>query len=141
MTLVKRNNPDFFPSMLDDFFKTDWLGGVSNLVTNNPAVNIIEKDDLFEIEVAAPGFTKKDFEVDVDNEVLTIAATAQEQKEGETNYARREFNYNSFKRTFTLSDAINSAAIKGDYKNGILTVTLPKREEAKAQPKRLIKIA
>ena len=139
MTLVKRNPDAFFPAVFDELVNTDWFGGTSNTVSSTPAVNIIEKDDTFEIAIAAPGFTKKDFEISLDNKTLTITATQQTEKEGKTEkFTRKEFDYGTFKRSFTLTNTIDSAAISGDYNAGILKVSLPKREEAKAQPKRLI---
>lgn len=142
MTLVKRNPDAFFPAVFDELVNTDWFGGTSNTVSSTPAVNIIEKDDTFEIAIAAPGFTKKDFEISLDNKTLTITATQQTEKEGKTEkFTRKEFDYGTFKRSFTLTNTIDSAAISGDYNAGILKVSLPKREEAKAQPKRLIELA
>ena len=142
MTLVKRNNTDFFPTIFDELLNTDWFGGVSNVNTTSPAVNVVEKDDAFEIAIAAPGMHKEDFEVTLDNDTLTIIANRKtENKEVKGRYTRKEFGYGNFKRSFHLNDTIDSAAINGDYKDGILAVSLPKREEAKAQPKRLIEIA
>jgi len=142
MTLVKRNTDNFFPSVFDELLNTDWFGGVSNTVNSTPAINVIEKDDTFEIAIAAPGFTKENFEISLDNKVLTISASTEDANTEKTEkYTRKEFNYGAFTRSFTLTNTIDSTGISGDYKAGILTVTLPKREEAKAQPKRLIEIA
>lgn len=142
MTLVKRNTDNFFPAVFDELLNTDWFGGVSNPTNTTPAVNVIEKDDAFEIAVAAPGFAKENFEISLDNNVLTIKAVTQDvDTEKTAKYARKEFNNSAFTRSFKLTNTIDNGSISGDYKAGILTVSLPKREEAKAQPKRLIEIA
>ena len=127
-------------------FKTDWLGGTTNVNSigvSIPAVNIIEKDSGFEVAVAAPGKTKEDFNIELDNDVLTISA--QEQKEAETKeegrFTRREFSYSTFKRAFSLPDTVNSAKIEASYENGVLNIVIPKKEEAKVQAKRLIEIS
>ena len=146
MSLVKRTNENWLPSIFDDMFKTDWLGGTTNVNSigvSIPAVNIIEKDSGFEVAVAAQGKTKEDFNIELDNDVLTISA--QEQKEAETKeegrFTRREFSYSTFKRAFSLPDTVNSAKIEASYENGVLNIVIPKKEEAKVQAKRLIEIS
>ena len=108
----------------------------------NAAVNIVETDDNFRVELAAPAWTKADFNIELDNDVLTIHAKkeATEAKEGET-FLRREFVAKEIKRTFNLPDTIDTTAIGAEYVNGILTVTLPKKEEAKPQAPRKVDIA
>ena len=101
-----------------------------------------ETADDFALEVAAPGLEKENFEVKVDDGILTITATLEEEaeaKEKET-YTRREFRYANFTRRFTLPESTNDAAISAVYTNGILKVVLPKKEEAKPQPARLVEI-
>ncbi len=150
MTLVKRTNDNWLPSVFDDMFKTDWLGGTSNV--NNigvsiPAVNIRETEDDFKVDVAAPGKSKEDFSIELDNDMLTIAATSKEDKETAENtektgkYTRKEFSYETFKRAFSLPETVDSQKISASYENGVLKIAIPKREEAKVQPKRLIEIA
>ena len=147
MTLVKRTNDNWLPSVFDDMFKTDWLGGTSNV--NNigvsiPAVNIRETDDNFSVEVAAPGKSKADFNIELDNDMLTISATSQEENETVENngrYTRKEFNYNTFKRAFSLPESVASDKITANYENGVLMISIPKKDEAKVQPKRMIDIA
>ena len=147
MTLVKRNHSNGFPSVFDDIFKTDWLGGtsqVNNVGVSIPAVNILENDDNFIVEVAVPGKSKEDFTIELDNDKLTIAASSKEENQPAENsgrYTRKEFSYNSFKRTFSLPESVDSEKISADYKNGVLIISIPKKEEAKVQPKRLIDIA
>lgn len=143
MNIVKRRNTDF-PSIFDDLFQTDWFGGIANANTNTnvPAVNIKETADEFALELAAPGKTKEDFELSLDHDVLTISTEhKQEETKTEENYTRREFSYSSFKRSFKLPQTVNKESINATYTNGILNVTLPKREEDKVKPKRLIEIS
>ena len=147
MSLIKRNEANLLPSVFDDMFKTDWLGGTTNvnsIGTSIPAVNIQETEDNFSVEVAAPGKTKEDFNIELDNDVLTISS--EEKKENETSekngrYTRKEFSYSTFKRAFSLPDSVDSEKISASYKDGVLIIELPKREEAKVQAKRMIEIA
>ena len=145
MNLVKRTEK--FPSVFDEFFNTDWFGGVSNMNKigfNTPAVNIRENEDSFVVELAAPGLNKEDFNVELDNDVLSISTEKEvnnEVKDENGKYTRKEFGYTSFKRSFSLPETIKGDAIEATYTNGILMITLPKKEEAKIQPKRLIEIS
>lgn len=144
MNVIKRNNNVIFPSIIDEMFKPDWLGGVQNFGANVPAVNIKETDTVFRIEVAAPGKKKEDFNVEVDHNVLTISSEERSEtneKDTEGKYTRKEFSYNSFRRSFTLPETVNLDTINASYEDGVLHVTLPKKEEALPKPKRLIEIA
>jgi HSP20 family protein len=129
---------------VDTFFGDDFL---SNFFDNTnlgtvPAVNIIESKDDFAIEVAAPGLEKKDFNVDVHNNVLTISSQKEfKDEQRDEKVMRREFSYTAFKRSFSLPDGADSDKIKASYKDGILTVTIPKKEEAKEKPARQISIS
>jgi HSP20 family protein len=123
---------DLFDGMLTSDFRR----------TSTPAVNILEDDDNFKLEVAAPGLTKEDFKINVDNDMLSLSA----EKKNETNeknsrYTRKEFSYVSFKRSFTLPELVDAENIKAVYENGVMTLTLPKREEAKPKPAREITIS
>jgi HSP20 family protein len=145
MTLARRNE-NFLPSFFDRFFGNDlmdWnLSNFSSTNTSLPAVNVKETDDDYIIEVAAPGMSKKDFKVNMQNNVLTISSEKQEEKnEEEDNYTRREFCYRSFQRSFTVpGHQVDSDKIKASYNDGILSINLPKREEVKPKPAREIKI-
>ena len=147
MSLIKRNEANWLPSVFDDMFKTDWLGGTTNvnsIGTSIPAVNIFESDDNFMVAVAAPGKTKEDFNIELDNDVLTISS--EEKKENETSdkngrFTRKEFSYTNFKRAFSLPETVDSEKISAAYNSGVLEISLPKKEEAKVQPKRMIEIA
>lgn len=149
MTLVKRNSDLFpaFPKFFDDFFSRDlfdWgFNNFSNTNTTLPSVNIRETNDEFLVEMAAPGMDKKDFRIELDNEILKITSEKQfenEMKEGER-YTRREFSYQSFQRSFHLpKSVVDESKIKAKYENGLLRIMIPKREEAKALPPRQIAI-
>ena len=128
-------------------FKTDWLGvttNVNSIGTSIPGVNIQESDESFMVAVAAPGKTREDFNIELDNDVLTISS--EEKKENENpekngRYTRKEFSYSNFKRAFSLPETVESEKIAASYTNGVLEIMLPKKEEAKVQPKRMIEIA
>ena len=137
MNLLKRQNPAF-TSLFDDLiFNQDW----NNQNLSLPAVNIIEADDHFDIQLATPGMKKSDFQIEVDEGVLIISSeTVTQSNETETSFTRKEFGYHSFKRSFNIPDTIYVDRISATYKEGILTVSLPKKEEALPQPKKLVSI-
>jgi HSP20 family protein len=140
MNLI-RKQPPFFPSLIDDFINTDWNLKVPSFSTTVPAVNIKELDSQFEIELAVPGMKKDDFEIEVEDGVLSISSTQEEEQVNEKGkFTRREFSYSSFRRSFTLPDSVNPTKIDATYKEGVLLVLLPKHKEAQPQPKKLIKI-
>jgi HSP20 family protein len=140
MNLI-RKQPPFFPSLIDDFINTDWNLKVPSFSGTVPAVNIKELDSQFEIELAVPGMNKDDFEIEVEDGVLSISSTQEEEQVNEKGkFTRREFSYSSFRRSFTLPDSVDSTKIDATYKEGVLLVLLPKHEEAQPQPKKLIKI-
>jgi len=130
-------------SWVDDLFNAPLFPGFAGRAwVNSPAVNVRETHDSYELEVAAPGLTKKDFEVSVDNGLLTISAKKESQKEeNNVSYTRREFSYSSFSRTFTLPEGVKQDDIEANYENGILHITLPKTEEAKGKSPRTIRIS
>ena len=138
MGLVKFN-PHFVNRVFDDFFNTV-PARPANYGTL-PAVNVKETEDNFLLELAVPGLKKEDFNVKVEEGVLTISAERKaEETENKEGYTRREFYYRNFTRRFTLPEAADENAITATYTDGILAVTLPKKEEAKPQPARLIEI-
>ena len=124
---------------MNDFFNTNGSG-----VTNVPAVNVVEHQDGFRIEVAAPGLKKEDFKLNLNHNNLTISASQETQKEeaekGSEKYTRREFSYSSFQRTFTLPSSTDAERIQANYTDGLLKIEIPKREEAKVKPPRQIEI-
>jgi HSP20 family protein len=150
MSIVKRNNhlfPDM-PTLFNDFFSRDlWNWGLgNNSITNTtiPAVNVREDNDNFYVEVAAPGMKKEDFNVELDGTTLTIRSERKderEEKEGER-YNRREFSYQSFQRVFELpAHVVDAEHIEAKYEHGLLHLTIPKKEEAKQRPPRMIQIS
>lgn len=147
MNVVKRNEANWLPSVLEDILKADRFGGTTNpnrLGNNIPAVNILETEDNFRVEVAAPGKTREDFNIELDNEILTISSEVKKEEatnKKEGRFTRKEFNYNNFKRAFSLPDTVNNESISASYENGVLIINLPKKEEAKVQPKRMIEIS
>lgn len=140
MSIVKRNNL-VFPALMNEIFKPDWFGGLENFSSNVPAVNIKENEKDFELELSVPGRKKDDFNIEIDDNVLTVSSEINTENEiSEKNYTRREFGYTSFKRAFTLPESIDVEKIKASYEDGILKFTLPKRKEALPKPKRLIEL-
>ena len=132
------------------FFDDDWNSlfdwsnrNYSDNSTTLPSVNVKETADAFIVEMAAPGMSKQDFKIELENNVLTISSEVQhenEHKEGET-YTRKEFSYQSFQRSFNLNNqVVDDANIQATYKDGILFLNLPKKEEAKIKPSRVIEI-
>lgn len=138
---ITRRNQLMLPSLLNEMFRPDWFGGMDNYSNTLPAVNIRENEREFELEIAVPGKKKEDFNIEVDNNVLTVSLEEKKEDEvKEKNYSRREFSYSSFKRAFTLPETVDEEKINAAYTDGILRFTLPKREEALPRPKRLIEI-
>lgn len=134
-----------FPSLFDRFFEGDMMDWTnSNYSTTNttlPRVNIKETVDNFIIEVAAPGMKKDDFRIDYENGKLSVSSEVEEMNREGERYNRREFSYQSFMRTFDVAqDIIESDKINAKYVDGILQITLPKREEIKPKPARQIEI-
>ena len=142
MELMTKTNGTWLPNLLDNIFDESLDSQPLRKLRSLPAVNIIETDDEFSIEFAAPGKKREEFNIELDNELLTISSTNEEKPSSKetANYTRREFSYSSFKRSFTLPETVNLSKIDASYTDGILTVNLPKLEEAKKQPKRLIDI-
>lgn len=149
MTFVRRNgnSQNHFPTLFDDFLNRDIFNwGLSNFSDTNttiPAVNIKETSDNYEVEVAAPGMTKKDFKVVLEGNILTISSgreTRKEQNE-DVRYSSREFSYQSFSRTFTLQkDVVDTENIQAKYEDGVLHLLIPKKEQAKQKQPKLIEI-
>lgn len=142
MNLVKRHHGNGFPTVMDEFFK-DWRGGSQLQYRNIPPVNVRETDAAFNLELIAPGLTKEDFSIEVNNGLLTISSEikAENTAHEEGKFTRREFTQSSFKRSFTLPETVNEDAINAAYTNGILQLTLPKKEEALPKAKRAIEIS
>ncbi|VXB70128.1 Molecular chaperone Hsp20 [Flavobacterium sp. 9AF] len=143
MNLVKTNPKLFFPSVMDEFFKPDFMGGVQSFSNTVPAVNIKETETDFTIELASPGLKREDFKIELDENILSISSERKletEDKNENGKYTRKEFSFSSFKRSFTLPETIKEEDITANYENGVLQISLPKREEALPKPKRFIEI-
>jgi HSP20 family protein len=121
---------DPFDNFFNDFFEGEFIPRNVARNFNVPAANVKEVDNAFHIELAAPGMNKKDFKVEVEDDVLTIRAEHKDEKEEtKERYTKREFNYASFTRSFRLPEHVKSDKIKAKYDNGILTLDIPKAEE------------
>lgn len=145
MSLVKFS--DNYPTIFDRFFDNDWFDwGTRNFSSTNttlPSVNIKENTDAFEVEVAAPGFCKDDFRIELNHDVLTISSEKKVENESKDNqkFTRREFSYQSFSRSFTLPNIADSDRIEAKYDNGILQVSIPKKEKTAISVSRQIAIS
>ena len=144
---LARKNDNYFPTFFYRYWNidlTDWnLTNFSSSNSSLPAVNVKETKDEYFIEVAAPGMGKDDFKISLHNNVLTVSSEKKEEKnEEKQNYTRQEFSYQSFQRSFTVPENnVKSNRIEAAYNQGILKITLPKREEVKPKPLREIKIS
>ncbi|HOT14210.1 MAG TPA: Hsp20/alpha crystallin family protein [Bacteroidales bacterium] len=144
LAMLALRNLNSLPSFVEEFFNHElpysWNRNWATIST--PAVNIVESKDEFRIEVAAPGLTKEDFKINLENDQLTISANKEVKKEeNEETYTRREFSYSSFSRSFTLPETVDSEKIKASHQDGVLTIHVPKKEEAKPKPAREIAVA
>ena len=137
-----KNNPEI-ANFLDNFFRKDLFddGNTAREGTSMAAVNICETIEAYNIEVAAPGLKREDFNINLENDVLSIACELNCKESEGKKYSRKEFCYESFKRSFTLPKDVDIEKIGAKYTDGILLITLPKREEAKEKPKREITIS
>ena len=128
MNLVRFNHPGF-TNFFDNFERTH--NGLTNESKGDvPSVNIIENDKDFVLEFAAPGVKKDDFNINLENQILTVSKEVKEDKKvKKENYTREEFTYGSFSRSFTLPKSVKFEKIAADYNQGILRITLPKKEE------------
>ena len=142
MSLIKRTDWPRSSSLLADLFDNDrffaspWLSG-----RNMPAVNIKETEKNYEVELAVPGYDKKDFEISIDNGLLTVSAEKSEETEKkEDNYTRREFGFSSFSRSFNLPTNINEENVDAKYSDGVLTLTIAKKQETNGKSRKQISI-
>ena len=142
MNLIRKQNP-FFPSLVDELFNQDRRVRTSSISSTTPAVNLIEQDTQFLIELAAPGNKKEDFEIEIEDGILSISSSPNKEdntSEKET-FTRHEFSYNSFRRSFTIPESVDVSSIEATYNEGVLVIKLLKLEEALPQPKKLITIS
>ncbi|MFV0141217.1 MULTISPECIES: Hsp20/alpha crystallin family protein [Empedobacter] len=141
MNTVRKNRANYFPFGFENEMRPKFETFV-NSQNQFPAVNIKENEDSFEILLAAPGLNKEDFSIEIDENILKISSEFKQNEEvKDEKFSRREFNFSSFKRAFTLPETINEDKIEASYVNGILQLVLPKKEEALPKEKRSIQIS
>lgn len=129
-----------FGSLVDHFFNDTLFAKEFSVGT--AAVNVIENEKEYDVELSAPGFNKEDFKIETDNDMLVISAEHKVENEvKEKKFTRKEFSYDTFRRTFTLPDSVNVDKVDAKYENGILRIILPKNEEAKTKAVHEIKIS
>ena len=143
MTLIKfnpevqKNGNSFSPfaNMINEVFDHGYAG---NYKFSRPMTNVLENEDEFCIEMAVPGYNKDHINIKVEDDVLTITGDLKRDESVKKNYKRVEFNYEGFERSFTLSDHVDTENIKADYKDGILSIILPKREDRKPRSRNIL---
>lgn len=126
----------------DEFTRNFFRNPAKFHLAHAPSVNVKETEKEFTLELAAPGLEKSDFNIDVKDELLTISAEKNNENKTEgTKYSRREWSYSNFRRSFAIPEEVNAENISATYNNGILSVVLPKLEEAAAKEKRQIVVS
>jgi HSP20 family protein len=130
------SRPLMTPSLFDDFFKpwNEWFDrpALFERMMTVPAVNVKENPDNYTVSLAVPGLKKEDFKIDMDGNMLTISCEKEEnEEEKDEKYTRKEYNYFSFSRSFTLPEDVKQDAIDARYEDGVLNIKLPRLEEAK----------
>ena len=139
MRIVKYNNNNVFPSLMNEFFNDDFGLNFFNRNYSVPSVNSIENNDSFEIDLAVPGMKKEDFSIELNDKVLVISSESSNNIENDK-MRLNEFNFSSFQRSFRVPYSVDQDKIKANYKNGILKIKLPKRKESISKPNRVINI-
>ena len=139
MRIVKYNNNNSFPSLMNEFFNEDFGMNFINRNHSVPSVNSIENTDSFEIDLAVPGMKKDDFKIELIDKVLIISSENSNSIEND-NMRLNEFNYSSFQRSFRIPESVELDKIKANYKNGILKIKLPKKKDSITKPNRVIEI-
>ena len=142
MLLAKRPQEMFSTTLIDNFLNDDWVKNLYKKVTATPAINVIETDSEYDMEMAVPGLTKEDLNVQVDENCLNISMekkTETEHKNEKKNYLRREFSTQQFFRSFELPENVEKEKITAKVENGVLKIALPKvvHVEKKQQPKEI----
>lgn len=139
MRIVKYNNNNVLPSLINEFFNDDFGMNFLNRSHSVPSVNSLENNDSFEIDLAVPGMKKEDFTIELNDKVLVISSETSNTMENDK-MRLNEFNFSSFQRSFRVPDSVDQDKIKANYKNGILKIKLPKRKESISKPNRVINI-
>jgi HSP20 family protein len=138
-TITRRS---FRPFFVPDIFDDDFFPVVTNKISSVPAVNIREDEKNYSLEFAIPGIDKKDLKIDMKEDVLTISSEVKnETEEKKDGYKRKEFSYSAFSRSFYIPDNVDREKIEANYKDGVLSVSLPKQEEEKNRISKTIEIS
>ena len=120
---------NWLPGIFNDFFGNEWIAKTNSAA---PAINIVETEKEYEVEIAAPGITKDDFEITVDKDNHLVVTVERKQEDDEKDkkgrYLRREFSYSQFQQTLILPDNVDTDAIEACQNNGVLTVKIPKKK-------------
>ena len=140
MRIVKYNNNNVFPSLMNEFFNDDLRMNFFNRRHSVPSVNSVENNDSFEIDLAVPGMKKDDFTIELNDKILVISSDNSNYDQSERTRLN-EFNYSSFQRSFRVPESVELDKIKANYKNGILKIKLPKRKDSITKPNRVIDIS
>ena len=141
--MLARINKHYVPAYWDDFFNDNFFNSFNNgsRHTHLPAVNIVEDDKEYRIEVAVPGVSRKDFNIELNDDLLTISSEQKSDKKDENRrYMRKEFSYSTFKRSFQIPETIDQDNIKASHDAGILNIQLPKKEEVVQKAPKQIEI-
>jgi HSP20 family protein len=130
------------PSVWSNLFDDDFFPVFSQRSTSMPAVNIREEEKRFILDLAVPGIDRNDLKIEINEDLITISSENKSEKEEKKDgFKRREFSYSSFCRSFYIPDNVNKDKIAADYKDGILTIQLPKADEEKTKVSREVKIS
>ena len=140
MRIVKYNNNNVFPSLMNEFFNDDLRMNFFNRRHSVPSVNSVENNDSFEIDLAVPGMKKDNFTIELNDKILVISSDNSDYDQNERKRLN-EFNYSSFQRSFRVPESVELDKIKANYKNGILKIKLPKRKDSITKPNRVIDIS
>ena len=140
MRIVKYNNNNVYPSLMNEFFNDDLRMNFFNRRHSVPSVNSVENNDSFEIDLAVPGMKKDDFTIELNDKILVISSDNSDHDQNEGTRLN-EFNYSSFQRSFRVPESVELDKIKANYKNGILKIKLPKRKDSITKPNRVIDIS
>jgi len=138
-TITRRS---FRPFYVPNFFNDDFFTVLPNRTSSVPAVNIREDEKYYALDLAVPGMDKKDLNIDINEDVLTISSESKnETEESKDGFKRKEFSYRAFTRSFYIPENVNREMIEANYKDGILSVNLPKQEEEKSKVTKKIEIS
>ena len=142
MMPVKNYTNSWMPSMFNDFFDNDWMVKAN---ATAPSINVIDNEKDYEVELAAPGMTKNDFNIHINDEGDLVVNMEKKEETSEKDkktkkYLRREFSYSKFEQTLVLPDNVDKKAIHAEVKDGVLTVSLPKVQEQEVKVNRVIEV-